>query len=334
MFLRIFGDKCSVCGMQARDMIQASATEDAKASLVCCACHEADSEVKAHLRAEMEASKLVAAAITGDADAVRALLTSSAKLDPKRKRDVIIEASKAGHLEVVRALLEAGIRKSDGETALIVAAWRGHLEIVRALLEAGADVNAKGFLGKTAIAAASEMGHVDVVRTLLSAGADVGVIAADGATPLICASLHQHLEVVRALLKAGADANAKRSDGETALIVAAWRGHLEIVRVLLEAGADVNAEGATENTAFEIALENSDFDMVQAMVTAGARLRVGREEHQLICGSSQGDIQAVQAKFKRGVLLSRHAVVQAINIARKGGLTAMVSLLYQSGKVD
>ena len=56
-------------------------------------------------------------------------------------------ACKAGHGEVVRALLEKGadteLRTSDdGDTPLCLAAVRGHDDIVRALLGAGARVSA------------------------------------------------------------------------------------------------------------------------------------------------------------------------------------------------
>ena len=45
-----------------------------------------------------------------------------------------------GHLEVARALIEAGAdvnaKKDNGETPLHFSAWHGHLEIARALIEA------------------------------------------------------------------------------------------------------------------------------------------------------------------------------------------------------
>ena len=52
-------------------------------------------------------------------------------------------SAKNGHLEVVRALLEAGGREllmltiNDGASCLFVSAENGHLEVVTALVEAG-----------------------------------------------------------------------------------------------------------------------------------------------------------------------------------------------------
>jgi hypothetical protein len=55
-----------------------------------------------------------------------------------------MHASMQGHVECVRALLEAGAPVGEaaerGTTALMFASTRGNLECVRALLKAGADV--------------------------------------------------------------------------------------------------------------------------------------------------------------------------------------------------
>ena len=60
---------------------------------------------------------------------------------------------RTGHVEVARALLEAGVnidlRDWLGMTALMHAALHGHVEIARLLLKAGADTNLKDILGKT-----------------------------------------------------------------------------------------------------------------------------------------------------------------------------------------
>jgi hypothetical protein len=120
------------------------------------------------------------------------------------------------------------------------ASIRGHLERVRALLEAGADVAQATTDGCTALMAASRAGHVECVRMLvLEAGTDVAQAAADGWTALMYASLMGHVGCVHALLAAGANVAQAAADGMTALMVASEEGRLDCMRALLEAGANV-----------------------------------------------------------------------------------------------
>jgi ankyrin repeat protein len=59
----------------------------------------------------------------------------------------LFQASKYGHAEVVKLLIENGANvnyKSSGNvTALWEASWLGHADVVRLLLDKGADVNTK-----------------------------------------------------------------------------------------------------------------------------------------------------------------------------------------------
>jgi len=59
----------------------------------------------------------------------------------------LIEAAKAGRLEIVRAILDSNPElinnRDDGATALHHAAFSGHRDIVRFLVERGADINAR-----------------------------------------------------------------------------------------------------------------------------------------------------------------------------------------------
>ena len=65
-------------------------------------------------------------------------------------------------MEVVRALLDA--KADDDGTALIEASKNGHLEVVRALLAGRPDVNAKMVKDATALLMASQNGHLDVLQ--------------------------------------------------------------------------------------------------------------------------------------------------------------------------
>ena len=84
-------------------------------------------------------------------------------------------------LEVVRALLEAGvnvnaINSKSGSTSLMMAAFQGNLEIVKLLVEKMeiSMINARTIsFGETALTFAIENGHQEVVEFLRSVGAEI-----------------------------------------------------------------------------------------------------------------------------------------------------------------
>ncbi len=133
----------------------------------------------------------------------------------------LIWASRNGHVEVVKALLDAGAKvnekNNDSYTALIWASKKGHVEVVEALLDAGAKVNEKTLICETALMKASKKGHVEVVKTLISRGAKVDEKDNEGYTALIKASIYGKVEVVEALLSMGAKVDEKDIDGKTAI---------------------------------------------------------------------------------------------------------------------
>jgi ankyrin repeat protein len=90
-------------------------------------------------------------------------------------------ASMNGHLEVMRALVEAGgealVSKTgpDGITCLHIAAAQGHLPVVQYLAGLlGGRLLHQVFGGRTALDWAMERGHVGVRDWLLAAGASPG----------------------------------------------------------------------------------------------------------------------------------------------------------------
>lgn len=85
-------------------------------------------------------------------------------------RFVLHDATKKGHLDVVRRLLKerADVNKSGvlSHTPLYEASRNGHLAIVRLLLEHGADTDSPDRLGRNSLDIAREKGHTEIVTFL------------------------------------------------------------------------------------------------------------------------------------------------------------------------
>ena len=164
------------------------------------------------------------------------------------------------------------VHTQGGMTPLLLAARQGHLEAVRALLEAGANVNQTKTGDRTSpLLIASINGHFDLAKFLLDHGADPSQASGNGATPLYSAlnlewspragrpqpraHLNQsltYLDLMRALLDKGADPNARLATrvwysgglsgvdemGATAFWRAAYASDVDAMKLLVSRGAD------------------------------------------------------------------------------------------------
>lgn len=148
--------------------------------------------------------------------AMRALVTAEA--DPNAleddRYDIVTIAAVADDLETLETALSLGTRADnitspyDG-TALIAAAHLGHVEIVRALINAGAPLDHVNNLGWTAVIEAIVLGdggprHIETLDILIRAGANLQLADRGGRTPLELARLHGHDTMLQMLVRAGA----------------------------------------------------------------------------------------------------------------------------------
>jgi ankyrin repeat protein len=158
---------------------------------------------------------------------------------------------------------------TNSETPLHVASKNGHLEFARILIERGADVSAQDKNGQTPLHLASQAGQVEIVPMLIKRGAGVSTQNEAGQTPLHVVSLddywwHPRLgyhpfgtpsrpEVARQLIERGVDVSAQDKDGRTPLHLASQEGRLEIACMLIERGADVSAQDKAGRTPLHLA---------------------------------------------------------------------------------
>jgi ankyrin repeat protein len=200
----------------------------------------------------------------------------------------LMRSSGAGHLEMVRVLLERGAEVDArdntgmppwGRTALMFAARNGHAPVVNELLSRGANpvIKDKGFQDedgeKTALHYAAENGHATVVRLLAGIPRLINLRTKSGDTPLMLATIARSWESVDALLLAKADPNISEKDlGTTPLHTACYEDDVRIALSLIKAGADVNAVDKQSVCPLIEATRKDSLEIVEALLKAGAKI--------------------------------------------------------------
>lgn len=181
----------------------------------------------------------------------------------------------------------------NGLTPLHVASIHGHLQAVRALLEAGADPCAETELSvkyRSPLLIALANREADIVLTMArftpgfndnhraAITNDADTVSANGVsspagcniTPLHFAVFFGRVEAVAALIRAGAELEARAGPSElTPLFMSAipHTPRIEIVRkLLLDAGADVNTRSANG----KCLLQCADKEFAELLLSRGA----------------------------------------------------------------
>ncbi|MET0582711.1 MAG: ankyrin repeat domain-containing protein [Pseudoxanthomonas sp.] len=138
---------------------------------------------------------LPAAAMAGDADAVRRLLDLGFPVDSPDAQGctALLRAAGGGHRATVDLLIGHGAdpqhAANTGATPLSAAVSMRQADIVNDLLAAGAQIEHRLPGGVTVLMLASALGLPDIAARLLTAGANVHASDAQGLTPLHCAAL-------------------------------------------------------------------------------------------------------------------------------------------------
>ena len=158
---------------------------------------------------------------------------------------LLIEASRNGHLEVVKLLIEhhadVNLQGEAWNGPLHEAAYAGHTEIMKVLLENGADVNEYGGHDKP-LNWAAKGGQIEAAKILLASGADIDAKGVDEWTALGNAISAGQMDMVKFLISKGADVNARAAYGATPLHLAQWNDNIQAGRLLLKQGADPELE--------------------------------------------------------------------------------------------
>ena len=168
----------------------------------------------------------------------------------------LICATRNGHLQTVKMLIEAGADVNliqHETTSLAVATDKGHHKCVEYLIEAGANVNTKLPVTPPIFYAARKRdteNNRKIIELLIKAGARVNFPLATvfGNHILVDVVSHGSPKILSMLIEAGANVNM-REGHLTPLLSAAIYGKIEFLKPLVDAGADVNHKDELGKTA-------------------------------------------------------------------------------------
>ncbi|XP_046961355.1 E3 ubiquitin-protein ligase MIB1 [Vanessa cardui] len=263
--------------------------------------------------------ELVKAAANGDAARCADILarTDGAQADVNGVyggHTALQAAAQNGHVEAVRALVEAGAEADaedrDGDRAAHHAAFGDESAALRVLASAGADLNARNRRRQTPLHIAVNKGHLAVVRTLLQLGVHPSLQDSEGDTPLHDAISKKRDDILTLLLDHGADmtltnnngfnalhhaalrgnpsamkimlgklprpwiVDDAKDDGYTALHLAAFNNHAEVAELLVRGGARPDLQNANLQTALHLAVERQHTQIVRLLIAHGANLNI------------------------------------------------------------
>ena len=185
-------------------------------------------------------SPLGVACAVGNWRLARFLLERGARAEPPGGQPALLAAAgteeddAAGVQLLLKFKAKVGTTGREGRTALHEAARAGHAEIVAALLAAGADPHARDAAGRTAWLEAARAERPGALEHLLAAGADPGACDDLGRNALWLAAAAEQpsLALVRRLLEAGVDPGQADVEGRRPADVAAAAGRWSIVALL------------------------------------------------------------------------------------------------------
>jgi ankyrin repeat protein len=233
------------------------------------------------------------------------------------------EAAKAGRLDEVKILLQAGasatvyskgdlLSEFENPPALLAAVYKGHKDIVAYMVDHGSNINIyeecfvtrhrqSNYRG-TPLTLAFRRGNMEIAQLLIEKGADPNIRDSFGETALMYAAGSGKMDMVTALLEKGADPNIKNNNGWSALWYAVRNKNM--VTALLEKGADPNSRDNDGWTALIFAANHGIMDMVKLLVENGANvnLRANNGSTALSLAYDKGEMDIYRYLKEQGAI--------------------------------
>lgn len=292
-------------------------------------------------------TQLLAAARSGDTDAVKRLLGEGANIntvEPETGVTPLLAALGTGQWATAECLLSRGpdvaAVDAEGKSALYLCVTRGDagLHVVKLLIAARAPLDAAqkagDSIGATPVHIACATGANKSLEVLFAAGASATWALPDGATPLHTAALGGNQRTVELLCSAGANVNALKGDKKSPLHNCSITGNVELAEGLIRHGAlldEMDAEGCTPLLR---SIMKDHQALVKILLDAGASGDLpmpndGEPLYPLFIAAMEGKTEIVKALLISGVDPSQKnpGNMSALEAAKQKGHKEVVKLI-------
>lgn len=182
--------------------------------------------------------------------------------------DNILNASKNGHLEIIKYLVECGyvLNTNNCKVPMFYASSGGYLEIIKYFDEKNVDLHVNN---EYSLNFACMKGHLEIVKFFIEEkGFNVNSIYDDSSFPLYWASKNGHLDIVIYLIEKGADIHLCN---DIALCYACENGNYDIAKYIIGKKDNIYANN---QMAIKKAFENKHYDIVKLLSDSGSNIDV------------------------------------------------------------
>lgn len=227
-------------------------------------------------------------------------------------RGPLHKASRGGHLEAVKLLVEHGAdaeaAAEDGTTPLMEAVRGGNMDVCKFLLTLGVNSNAQTITGSTALKEAIECNYIELARILLNAGADGSNVGQAGLWPPLHIAVEKGLpDIIELILDRGVDINLQARGGFTPLATAAQYGDSDIVKALLERNADTSVLTDDGLGPMSIASQSGHVEIVKTLLKYEVNIDEGFMDRRtpLLWAIIRGHVQTAKLLIDSGADIER-----------------------------
>lgn len=184
-------------------------------------------------------------------------------------------ASIGGHIEIVKLLLLYGADINNQEkylksTPIISALFGGHIKLAEFLLEQNANINIIRTDGVSALSVAAKYGYLEIAKIILAKNAQIDQADNEGITAIHQAILNDKYEVVNFLLENKANINTSHYTGITPLCSASEKGSTKMIQLLLNHNSKINIICDQGDSPLIKAISSNSFESVKMLVENGA----------------------------------------------------------------
>lgn len=237
---------------------------------------------KENLNDEELNTRYINACEDGDYNTVVELCTKNKNLINyinKKNKSGLIYASKCGHFDIVKYLVENGadlnIQDINENTALMYAVYNNR-KIAEYLITQGSNLDLINNRNCNSLHIASSIGNLAIVDILYNRGMNIDQTDINGNSSIFVALLNKQYNVVKYLLKKNININIKNNNHEnntksTLLHICIYHDvSEEIINLLIKYNIDINAVNESNDTPLKYACHLNKLDYVKLLLSKGA----------------------------------------------------------------